>query len=346
MTSLYTLGALELSGADAAFVADFRRRHEPRHGEHVPAHFTLVFAGEPRDQDAEFEYQRHVTSVAESFAPIEFVLRSARVEIEASDGLAYVFLVPDEGSRELGELHARLHTGSLAPLWRADRPYRPHVTVATTSDRAVAESLCRELAARDLAIEGSIHELRVCSVPRGPVVHAIARLGDDPAPTFDSVGATLDHDERREFPWDALDEQVWMWIASHARQPATQLPRRVARWFACRNVEWDVSNGGFAQAAFNVPELFPLAAEGYRALGRDGCAQLIDDATRVLARERRTLERKGLFSKAIGAVFEHFESSRMAEFDERIVPWEWEAGLARSAYIRRHREDFRALDER
>ncbi len=45
-------------------------------------------------------------------------------------------------------------------------------------------------------------------------------------------------------------------------------------------------------------------------------------------------------------MFEHFESSRMAAFDERIVPWEWDAGLARSAYIRRHRDDFRALESR
>lgn len=161
-----------------------------------------------------------------------------------------------------------------------------------------------------------------------------------------TVTELLDKDEAAPLEYTQFDDALWDLLCQKISSPedATRFPRPVALYFASRYVQWDVDNGGFAQAAYNVPEWFKLAAEGYRALQLEHSANIIEAAAKVLPKERNELEQKGLFQATIGQVFDHFRSSRMALFDTQINRAEWEADDRRVEYVRNNRDAFRAVD--
>ena len=77
------------------------------------------------------------------------------------DERAYVFLVPDDGYATISRLHDALYAGPLASHLRLDLPYVPHITIGITDDRRCAKSLCDQLNADGVVIDGSLSELTV-----------------------------------------------------------------------------------------------------------------------------------------------------------------------------------------
>ena len=136
----YLVAFPAFAAADRERIAAIRERHD-RLAAKLSPHVTLVLATDVLDPSG---LARHAASIDRP-APFACVFRRTRVEHDPFSDEFCVFLVPDEGAREIRELHDALYTGPLAGELRTDLPYHPHVTIArcaTEADaRAVAASL-------------------------------------------------------------------------------------------------------------------------------------------------------------------------------------------------------------
>ena len=90
-------------------------------------------------------------------------------------GRFHVFLIPDEGFAAILRLHDALHVGPLKAALRRDRPYLPHITVATTPDDATARTLAGSLNHGEIDIHGHIDALQV-EVRTGAVIKPLADI--------------------------------------------------------------------------------------------------------------------------------------------------------------------------
>jgi len=163
---------------------------------------------------------------------------------------------------------------------------------------------------------------------------------------FTTIDALLDHDEASPLEWSTFDDELWMLLSDRFVDPVEleNFPHAVAVYLASRWLECEVGNGGFAQAAYNIPQWFEMAAIGYAALGKPKAVALIVEALRMLSDERDALERKGLLkASTIHDVFRHFSESDMAALDSRIPEDEWWIDEERVAYVRKNRIDFRGI---
>jgi 2'-5' RNA ligase len=164
MPRLLTVSYPELAPSAAAFLTEFRQRHDaPRH-ERIDAHFTLVFGCTAFGVD---EYTSHVAEAARASRPVRFSCKYAMLGNDDETDIAYVFLVPDQGNAEISLLHDRLYTGILRPYLRLDLPFIPHITIGTTSNRDEAKRLCDELNQDGVLVEGSLTKLTVGFVDGG-----------------------------------------------------------------------------------------------------------------------------------------------------------------------------------
>lgn len=158
----------------------------------------------------------------------------------------------------------------------------------------------------------------------------------------ESIESVLDRDQRGEYAeWTDFDDALWGAVASRVDINALgDLPAPVRVYFTTRLIEWDVGNGGFAQAAMNYLGAFKHAAEGFDALGIPAIAGLIRAAEQVARSEQADIDeaREG----GIEAAFEYFaESHAFDEFDERLDEIGWfDQGEVRLDYVRAHRESF------
>jgi hypothetical protein len=162
---------------------------------------------------------------------------------------------------------------------------------------------------------------------------------------FGSVAELMDHDERSPMPLEKFDDALWLLLTDAITEPgqARSLPTPVCHYLASRWLESEVGNGGFAQAAFNIPHWFQLAEEAYRALGKERSAELIREAMSLLNNEQEAIGEKSLRGAPVWKIFRHFEASSMAALDAKIVEREWYIDEERIAYVRQHRDAFREV---
>ena len=122
-----------------------------------------------------------------------------------------------------------------------------------------------------------------------------------------------------------------------------QWPESVQWFYACYDINYQVGNGGFAQAAYNAPELLPVARTAFEQFGRKDAADLCRRAVEMLPAELRQHLDKGLRDRAtIENVFQHFSESEMATLDENL-PDEFWADDALQDLVQQHREDFQSV---
>ncbi|MBI3854462.1 MAG: DUF4375 domain-containing protein [Planctomycetes bacterium] len=152
----------------------------------------------------------------------------------------------------------------------------------------------------------------------------------------------MDEDERSPLPLKELDDALWLLLLDRISsiEDVPRFPRPVLLYFASRYVQWDVGNGGFAQAAYNIPEWFGLAREWYRVMGKTSSESLLEEALRLIPDEAAEHGKKGLRHGTIAEVFAHFDESRMSALDERIISRDWEIDDERVEYVRRNRDSF------
>lgn len=163
---------------------------------------------------------------------------------------------------------------------------------------------------------------------------------------FSTIAELVDHDAASPMDSATFDDRLWGLLCNLTRtvEQMKKLPAPVLLYYASRHVQWDVGNGGFAQAAYNAPSLLPLAAEGYEALGNKSAAKLIRQAIKLLPAERADLARKGLLSSpTIAQLFDHFTESRLDALNARLEDVKWEADEERVAYVRANRDAFRRV---
>lgn len=161
MKKLHTLAYPRLGASDSAFIEEFRRQHDGQHPL-VQAHFTMAFGCAGVDEQA---YQQHLEEVAGLNGPIDFVCRYAM--LGADPAHAYAYLVPDEGHSQLSRLHDALYRQVLAPTLRLDIPYVPHITMGSSTNRALMKSLCDELNRNGLEIRGTVDKLTMAVLENG-----------------------------------------------------------------------------------------------------------------------------------------------------------------------------------
>lgn len=155
MESLEVIARPHFDKADEAWLTDIRKR---RAGSRGPPYFTLVFPGVEMEPHA---FAETIRQNAHDIPRIRFRLRSAMVVPEPTVGRFHVFLVPDEGFGAILKLHEALHVGAVEAAIRPDTPYLPHITVATSADRAEARKVAQALNRGGIDIAGHIEALEV-----------------------------------------------------------------------------------------------------------------------------------------------------------------------------------------
>lgn len=169
MESLEVIARPHFEKADLAWLTDIRSR---RAGSRGAPYFTLLFASLDMDPDA---FTKAIRAHARAVHAIRFRLRSALVVPEPVVRRFHVFLIPDEGFGAILKLHDALHVGALKAALRQDSPYLPHITVATTSDYAVARDLALSLNRGGIDIHGRIDALQV-ERRNGEVIKPVAEV--------------------------------------------------------------------------------------------------------------------------------------------------------------------------
>jgi hypothetical protein len=158
-----------------------------------------------------------------------------------------------------------------------------------------------------------------------------------------SLTDLLEADRAIQMEDDELDDRLWA-VVSHACSDVARrehLPEPIRMYYAGRLIEWEVGNGGFAQAAFNVPDLLGDAAKAYELLSLPEAAQRVRKAQKIVERGRSGLVRS--IGLTIAEVFAQFRKSPLAKLDEGLDEIGWWAVRPRMAYVRTHREVFISL---
>jgi len=167
----------------------------------------------------------------------------------------------------------------------------------------------------------------------------------DDQPRATSISHLMDLDEAGQVDDGAsgFDDQLWLMLTAWVDTPeqAVSLPEPVWVYLASRWLEWEVGNGGFPQAAYNIPDWFELGESAYRKLGLDAAAALIARARGMIT----TGESRGFIARRIGELFAQFRESKLAELDAELDSVGWWAEDVRLAYVRSNRAAFRSLDD-
>jgi hypothetical protein len=123
-----------------------------------------------------------------------------------------------------------------------------------------------------------------------------------------------------------------------------QWPKSVRHFYACYDINYQVGNGGFAQAAYNVPELLLVARKAFEELGCRQAAELCERAVSMLPAELREHLAKGLRAgPSLQDVFDHFNESEMAQLDSDLTDEFWADGKLQKL-VEQNREDFESVD--
>jgi len=145
----------------------------------------------------------------------------------------------------------------------------------------------------------------------------------------------LERDRRGEYPdWEDLDDALWTAVCDlYIPVPSDGQIDAVTLYFATRVLEGEVGNGGFAQAAMNVPEWFETAAQSYEMLDRPTLAAFVREAAEAERLERERID--AALDGGLEDAFAYFREGTFQAFDDRLeeVGW-WENGEVRLAYAR------------
>ena len=126
--------------------------------------------------------------------------------------------------------------------------------------------------------------------------------------------------------------------------PLVEWDAPVRNFFSLYDLNFQVGNGGLAQAALNTPELFPLAEKAFTDLGHNDAARLCRRVMEMLPHDAADRSAKGVDeTTSVGDVFEHFKESEIASLDADI-PDEFGVEERLSDYVLTNRKPFLSLE--
>ncbi len=143
---------------------------------------------------------------------------------------------------------------------------------------------------------------------------------------------------------DDFDSEAWRLTCSKISSinDIETLPLPVKAYYASRYLQWDVGNGGFAQAVMNALELFDLAAFGYREINKPKCSELILKAKKMAHKEMPAILAA---SATLESAFNYFKEGRFSKFDSMLNKIDWWSDFDRVEYIKKNKPDFLSLDQ-
>lgn len=159
-----------LSADDREWIEGIRIRYDPL-ASRIAAHFTLVFATDV----AEAPLVAQARSALQSTSPIQAVLRRAVAYPDAIAGGCHVFLLADEGNRELVTAHDALYEGILAPHRRADIPFVPHLTVGAHPQVGECDRIAERLNQSSRIVQARINCVDVVEIDES-MIRTIAEI--------------------------------------------------------------------------------------------------------------------------------------------------------------------------
>ena len=161
-------------------------------------------------------------------------------------------------------------------------------------------------------------------------------------PAYPNLRELLSADERGAVSIEQFDDLLWYFMT--ARGGPAERPENssgpVRDYTASRYMEWEVGNGGFAQAAYNIPEWFDAAAQGYQALGLPLAAARIREAEALMNAAKAAFTRGP--EASIENVFSEFAENELSKLDDNLGALGWWAINERIAYVRANRSAFAA----
>jgi 2'-5' RNA ligase len=158
------------SETNQAAIQAIRARHDPQFAMLDP-HFTLVFPVEAPLVDL----VKEARSAANTAAAFSVTLHSVQAVRDVLGTGGHVFLVPEQGAREIAALNSRLYGGVLKWAHHVDIPYVPHITVAASADFSECEALAASLVRDRREMTGSVEALSVVEIV-GAGVLTVANL--------------------------------------------------------------------------------------------------------------------------------------------------------------------------
>ena len=143
---------------DYAWVQAVRRVYDTNYYGMVEPHFTMVFGTDKLPLDG---FIKHVESVAKTILAFDVSLREAEV-IENDFKQSYqCFLIPDEGYKQIKNMHDALYSGSLESELRHDIPYIPHISIGNNIDKSEMDQLSAGINKEQKIISGRIDAITI-----------------------------------------------------------------------------------------------------------------------------------------------------------------------------------------
>jgi 2'-5' RNA ligase len=149
---------------DLSTIESFRQRFDPQ-ASLIRAHVTVVFPFEP---SREVPLHQHLVATVTDFTPIQ-----VRLEPDAHADGNYLMMKATRGKSELVRLHARLHTGPLAPHLSSQHVYRPHLTLGRVADPLERDRALRQMRKEIATVDVLLQELAVFDLERRTVAFTV-----------------------------------------------------------------------------------------------------------------------------------------------------------------------------
>ncbi|RKT34723.1 2'-5' RNA ligase superfamily protein [Roseovarius halotolerans] len=164
---IYVLAYPQFEPSVAERIRRFRTENEPSRAKLVPPHVTLVFG---LMNIHPHEFLAHCETIAGRSSQFEVSFVSEEITHDPFEKTHKLLLVSSTGSSQLAALHDQLYEGVQKAERKDDIPYRPHMTVATNTDRTIIKNLDTS-SLGGFPLLGTIRALEVVKLENGRLHH-------------------------------------------------------------------------------------------------------------------------------------------------------------------------------
>jgi len=148
----------DISQKNFEWIQSVRQKNDPAMFNVVKPHVTFIFPTSKLDINSLIE---HVRTQISGFKSVTVNFDSTKVVEDDSKTYFHTFLVPSEGFDEIIQLHDKLHTDELKSELRLDIPFIPHLGIGTNEKQEPMQTLAKDIAKQNLAIQGKLTHLTV-----------------------------------------------------------------------------------------------------------------------------------------------------------------------------------------